>query len=113
AGLAVVDKFSRHLAMIGLPQVLDAGHGLHNDGSRTGTAHRYHKPPRFRGEPAAPLAGYRRAGRSQKAARMDRYRAVRPDGDMFDDRVGDDTKHRRELDWDRKKRRDAAVELGL
>jgi hypothetical protein len=45
---------------------------------------------------------------------MDRYRSFRPDDDVLDDdRVGDDTKHRRELDLDRKKRLDDALELGL
>jgi hypothetical protein len=44
---------------------------------------------------------------------MDRYRSFRPDDDVFDDRLGDDCKHRRELDLDRKKRLDEALELGL
>jgi hypothetical protein len=45
---------------------------------------------------------------------MDRYRSFRPHDDEFDeDLVGDDCKHRRELDLDRKKRLDDALERGL
>jgi hypothetical protein len=45
---------------------------------------------------------------------MDRYRSFRPDHDAFDDDLlGDDCKRRRELDQDRKKRLDDALELGL
>jgi hypothetical protein len=45
---------------------------------------------------------------------MDRHRSFRPDDDALDDgRVGDDCKPRRELDLDRKKRLDDALELGL
>jgi hypothetical protein len=45
---------------------------------------------------------------------MDRYRSFRPDDDVLDDdRVGDYCKHRRELDLERKKRLDDALELGL
>lgn len=45
---------------------------------------------------------------------MDRYRSLRAYDDDFDeDLVGDDTKHKRELDLDRKKRLDEALERGL
>jgi hypothetical protein len=45
---------------------------------------------------------------------MDRHRSFRPDDDDFDDdRVGDDCKQRRELDLERKKRLDDALDLGL
>jgi hypothetical protein len=45
---------------------------------------------------------------------MDRYRSFHPDYDVLDDdRVGDDTKLRREQDLDRKKRLDEALEVGL
>jgi hypothetical protein len=45
---------------------------------------------------------------------MDRYRSFRPDDyDEFDDRPGDDCKHRRELELDRKKRLDDALDRGL
>ncbi len=45
---------------------------------------------------------------------MDRHRSFRPDDDDFDDdRVGDDTKLRRELELDRKKRLDDALDRGL
>jgi hypothetical protein len=45
---------------------------------------------------------------------MDRYRWFRPDDDILDDDlVGDDCKHRRELDLERKRRLDDALDLGL
>jgi hypothetical protein len=45
---------------------------------------------------------------------MDRYRSLHVDSDdLEDDGVGDDCKQRRELDADRKKRLDDALELGL
>jgi hypothetical protein len=45
---------------------------------------------------------------------MDRYRSFRPDDEALDDdRLGDDTKLRREQDLDRKKRLDDALEVGL
>jgi hypothetical protein len=45
---------------------------------------------------------------------MDRYRSFRFDADEFDDDlVGDDCNRRRELDLDRKKRLDEALDLGL
>jgi hypothetical protein len=44
---------------------------------------------------------------------MDRHRSHRSDHDDFDGDLGDDTRHRRELDADRKKRLDEALELGL
>jgi hypothetical protein len=44
---------------------------------------------------------------------MDRYRSLRSDQDDFSDDLGDDTKRRRELDADRKKKLDDALDLGL
>jgi hypothetical protein len=45
---------------------------------------------------------------------MDRYRSFRSYDDEFeDDLLGDDTKHRRERDLDRKKRLDDALDRGL
>jgi hypothetical protein len=44
---------------------------------------------------------------------MDRTRLFRSDDDDFDGDLGDDTKRRRELDADRKKRLDEALEVGL
>ena len=44
---------------------------------------------------------------------MDRYRSLRSDQDDFANGLGDDTKRRRELDADRKKRLDDALDLGL
>ena len=45
---------------------------------------------------------------------MDRHRSFRPDYDESeDDLLGDDCKHRRELDLDRKKRLDDALDRGL
>jgi hypothetical protein len=44
---------------------------------------------------------------------MDRYRSFRSYDEEFDDRLGDDCKHRRELEVDRKKRLDDALERGL
>jgi hypothetical protein len=45
---------------------------------------------------------------------MDRLRSFRSAfDDDYDDDLGDDTKLRRELDADRKKRLDEALELGL
>jgi len=44
---------------------------------------------------------------------MDRYRSLRSDQDDFPDDLGDDTKRRRELDADRKKKLDDALDLGL
>ncbi|MGD0150149.1 MAG: hypothetical protein ABSB77_16350 [Xanthobacteraceae bacterium] len=44
---------------------------------------------------------------------MDRYRSLRSDQDDFANDLGDDTKRRRELDADRKKRLDDALDLGL
>ena len=43
---------------------------------------------------------------------MDRYRSFRSYDD-FEDDLGDDTKRRRELDVDRKKRLDDALDVGL
>ena len=44
---------------------------------------------------------------------MDRYRSVRSDDDDCEHGLGDDTQRRRELDLDRKKKLDEALELGL
>jgi hypothetical protein len=45
---------------------------------------------------------------------MDRHRSFRRDEEDFDeDLVGDDTKRRREVDLDRKKRLDDALDRGL
>jgi len=44
---------------------------------------------------------------------MDKHRSFRSYDEAFDDSVGDDCKARRELDLDRKKRLDDALELGL
>jgi hypothetical protein len=44
---------------------------------------------------------------------MDRHRSLRSDHDDFDGDLGDDTRRRRELDADRKKRLDEALDLGL
>ncbi len=44
---------------------------------------------------------------------MDRYRSFRSDDEFDDDLVGDDCKRRKELDLDRKKRLDDALDVGL
>jgi len=44
---------------------------------------------------------------------MDRHRSLRSDQDDFTGDLGDDTKRRRELDADRKKKLDDALDLGL
>jgi hypothetical protein len=44
---------------------------------------------------------------------IDRYRSLRSDHDDLDGDLGDDTKHRRELDADRKKKLDEALDVGL
>jgi hypothetical protein len=44
---------------------------------------------------------------------MHRYRSLRSDQHDFPDDLGDDTKRRRELDADRKKKLDDALDLGL
>jgi hypothetical protein len=56
-----------------------------------------------------PAAG----GNDGKTTMMDRYRSLRSDHDDFDGDLGDDTKHRRELDADRKKKLDEALDVGL
>ena len=44
---------------------------------------------------------------------MDKYRSYRSFDETLDDSVGDDCQHRRELEADRKKRLDDALERGL
>jgi hypothetical protein len=48
----------------------------------------------------------------EQAAVMDRYRSLHAD-DFEDDLVADDCKHRRDVELDRKKKLDAALDLGL
>jgi hypothetical protein len=53
---------------------------------------------------------------AKKAAMMDRYRSFRSDDDAFDEddgALGDDCKRRKELDLERKKRLDDALDIGL
>jgi hypothetical protein len=44
---------------------------------------------------------------------IDRHRSFRSDDDYSDGDLGDDTKHRRELEANRKKKLDEALDLGL
>jgi hypothetical protein len=44
---------------------------------------------------------------------MDRYRSLRSDDDDNEGSLGDDTRRRRELALDRKKKLDEALDLGL
>jgi hypothetical protein len=71
---------------------------------------------------AAPAGGYFQGrqdiypaagGNDGKTTMMDRYRSLRSDHDDFDGDLGDDTKYRRELDADRKKKLDEALDVGL
>jgi hypothetical protein len=80
------------------------------------------KPPRFRQLPGSGnrrrqprvIVGAKGRSGNRRLAMMDRYRSFRFDADEFDDDlVGDDCKRRRELDLDRKKRLDEALDLGL
>jgi hypothetical protein len=46
-------------------------------------------------------------------AMMDRYRSLHSDDDDCEHGLGDDTQRRRELDLDRKKKLDDALDVGL